>query len=370
MSVTANRQDPTQTTTLRQRYAQRLRGAFGRLNADIREGVQSRDVLRLNEPPPVFRFDTDAEKAEEFDRWLQQQLQSGVLQVVSRGNNQYIDSAYRRGLEHAESALPDGGAAVDAVFDAPVHRDTAQLLYSRNYSALEGITDEVGKQVSEVMTRGLIEGWSPTKMSSEITDRVDAIGKHRATVLARTEVINAYSEATLQRFEQMGVESVTVEAELKTAGDDRVCVICEALEGTVLPIDEVRDREITVEYDGTSSTVTMKPPIHPQCRCTLIPVIKEETDRGRDRERREDRQREEQQLSQLPTLIITVSAETPRAQLGRIETKLHQSPIVINVVEQPQKLRAYLAPVAQDPVINELVSEIQEFEAVESVSKV
>jgi SPP1 gp7 family putative phage head morphogenesis protein len=81
----------------------------------------------------------------------------------------------------------------------------------------------------------------------------------RAMMLARTEIIRAYAEATLQEFRNWGVEGVSAKAEWSTAGDDRVCPKCAPMEGRIFTLDEA------------SGLI----PFHPNCRCAWIPWIAE-----------------------------------------------------------------------------------------------
>lgn len=284
------RTDPTRTTTLRRRYAQRLRGEFAEINTQIRRGIRDRDVFRLGnggealaEPLPQFPFSTDDRKADAFVRWLRRQQRNGVLQVIERNNNTFIRSAYGRGLEHAATELRKQGIDVDVpelqpAFALPVHEESLQLLFTRNYEALQGITDEVAKQISRELTNGFAQGWNPNEMAEELTDRVDSIGKTRATTLARTEVINAHAEGTLNRFERQGVDQVTIRAEFTTAGDRRVCPLCASLEGRTVTIQEAREGTFQFnasenQPDSLSGTHPIKPPIHPRCRCSFFPVV-------------------------------------------------------------------------------------------------
>lgn len=270
--------DPTRTTTLRRRYAQRLRGQFGALSAEIRDGVMA-GHLHGNAPKdpegiPEFEFERDARKVAAFQDWFERQADATVLEVIGEDDNPFIRTSYERGLEHALENLRDvdavqEGLRVEAVFNLPPNQDALQLLYTRNFQQLEGITNAVSQQLSRELTRGFQEGWSPTRTARELTDRVDKVGKTRSTVLARTETINAHSEATLNMYEEAGAEGVQLEAEFQTAEDDRVCPICEALEGRVFSIDEARSKQLTV----AGRDVTPKPPVHPQCRCTLLPVL-------------------------------------------------------------------------------------------------
>jgi len=218
--------DPTRTRTLRRKYAQRLRGRFADINTVIREAVKERDLFRLDadtealEVPmlPVrdFRFTSDDEKVTAFREWLDDAQQQEVLSVISRNNNEFVRAAYGRGIKHANARLREEGVEVSdetlqEIFRQPVHREKLQLLYTRSFTALEGITDDVGKEISRVLTQGLAEGVGPDEMSRRLTDRVDKIGKTRATTLARTEVINAHADALNKIFPGGAVANLEAE---------------------------------------------------------------------------------------------------------------------------------------------------------------
>lgn len=284
--------DPTRTRTLRRRYAQKLRGRFAAINTEIRSGVRDRDVFGLETPrrtrgqgrtrrsdtladplPPQFPERRDRQ-IETFDAWLQRQLDDEVLTAVGSDRNQYVRSAYQSGLRHADtSARAAGvdvpGGTVGATIQRPIHRDELQLIYTRDYSELEGITRAVSQQSNRVLAEGLAAREGPAAIARRLTDRVDAIGKTRATTLARTSVIDTFNTAALNRYEELGVDGVTVEAEWLTAGDGRVCEICQALEGQTWTIEEARSKTIDV---AGHSDIPVKPPAHPRCRCAIIPA--------------------------------------------------------------------------------------------------
>jgi hypothetical protein len=212
LATSAQNVDPTRTKTLRKNYGERLRGAFASINAVMREGVQSEDVLGLGtealaEKPPSFRFETDETKRGRFLAWLRQQLRDEVLSLVSGGENTFVRSAYGRGYQRAATELRKRGVQVDAedlqtIFNAPQPKRELQRLFTRNFQALKDITEDLDQAISEVLTEGFAAGWNPTKMARKLTDRVDAIGKHRATLLARTETIRAYNAGALDRYER------------------------------------------------------------------------------------------------------------------------------------------------------------------------
>jgi len=92
----------------------------------------------------------------------------------------------------------------------------------------------------------------------------DSLGRYispmrRASMLARTEVIRAHHLATIQEYRNWGLEGIRVQAEWSTAGDDRVCSRCMALEGRIFTLDEIEPMI----------------PLHPGCRCISLPYIAE-----------------------------------------------------------------------------------------------
>lgn len=295
-TVPQNRVDPTGTATLRRKYAQRLRGAFADLNTDIREGIRNQDVFGLDidtlqDLPPTARFDRDERKRELFQDWLDGRIDEDVLEVIDRDQNRFVRGAYVRGLDDADQALAQAGVSIEAptaaaALNMGVHRRAVEDLYARNFANLKDITDEMSRQIGEELAEGFAEGDGPDAIARRITDRVDKIGKTRATVLARTEVINAHAEATLNRYDNFGVTQVRIRAEWSTAGDQRVCPICQTFEGQTWTIQEARETTATLTEDDVGAFVPenrsassftgefpVKPPAHPQCRCRLLPEV-------------------------------------------------------------------------------------------------
>ena len=269
--------DPTRTQTLRKQYAQKLRGAFAEINAAARRGIVENDIFGLqanvSDPPHSSQSSSD-EQVRRFMNWLEQQEERGILEVIDRDDNTFVRSAYSKGVRHADAALAQQGIEIpdedlSALFNRPTHRDTLQSLYTTNYNDLRGITSDMNTQISRELTQGFARGLGSAAIASNISDSVSTIGKNRATTLAHTQVINAHAESTLNRFEEFGVDEVTVDAEVLTAGDERVCPICSSLEGETMTVEEARQGEMT--HDG--HTHRSHPPFHARCRCALLPVV-------------------------------------------------------------------------------------------------
>ena len=276
--------DPTGTARIRARYERDMVRRFRHLRALINEAIIKQDVFGLASTVDAAfgehlgkrafaGFTRSESKVAEFDLWLKERVAEGILDVVEgeplplsaeKGwQNKYIDSAARKGARDAYTEIhgrrPSEGD-IQAVMQSPVHVERAGLAYTRNLEALSGITTNMSKQLRGILAQGLIDGDGPRVLARKMSNTIDGVGIKRARTLARTEVIASHADATLTSYEGEGIEGVQNEAEFSTAGDDRVCVRCAALEGTIYLIDEAR---------GVI-------PVHPNCRCRWLPVIPED----------------------------------------------------------------------------------------------
>lgn len=129
------------------------------------------------------------------------------------------------------------------------------MLAGRAFDELEGVTEQMATRMSRVLVDGLVQGKGPRDVARDLAREID-IGRGRAEVIARTELIRAHAEGQLEALDQLGVEEVGVAVEWVTAGDDRVCELCEPLEGVVMKLDEARGML----------------PRHPNCRCAWVPA--------------------------------------------------------------------------------------------------
>jgi SPP1 gp7 family putative phage head morphogenesis protein len=265
----ANRVDPTRTTLLRNAFEAEIYRRFRALKGAVNKYLVGDDSLALK---ANFTFTTSPAKVAQFMAWLRKQEAQGILGIRqgtpveaaarTAWTNVYVESAYQKGLSRGVSALKKGGVKVapsfiDSAFRRPIHADRLGLIYTRTFSELDGITKEMDRQISRVLTQGVADGLAPGQIAAKINNRIDAIGITRARTLARTEIINAHADATLNTFSEAGIAGVEVESEFVTAGDDDVCPECAELEGKTYTIDEAR---------GVI-------PVHPNCRCAWVPVV-------------------------------------------------------------------------------------------------
>jgi SPP1 gp7 family putative phage head morphogenesis protein len=266
------RRDPTRTTTLRNKFEAEAYRRFRKLKGMIRKELVDMDGLGLKNNRGRFGFPRPEEKVAAFMDWLRMAQRDEILGVsegvpLNQAARQawtrvYVESAYNRGVVQAAAQMRGGGAQVSdrwvqAAFNRPIHADRLGLAYTRTFSELEGITQAMDQQISRTLAEGIGSGNNPVEIARAINNRVDKIGITRARALARTEVISAHAEASINSYEEAGIEGVEVVAEFATAGDGLVCPECQALEGVVRPLDEAR---------GVI-------PVHVNCRCAWIPKI-------------------------------------------------------------------------------------------------
>jgi len=260
-----------------------MRRRFATVRVAMRKAIVDLDVFGLEERKPLsfhaeepereaFRFLTNPEKIEAFKKWFQRQVDAEILSVDWKGDSwtfKYVESAYRRGSIRAykDSHVEEMGESpdfyrgrrdqfIESAFTQPERVQKLRMLFLRSFEDLKGITSAMSQQINRHMADGISHGQGPREIARTLASDVDNITKTRALTMARTEVIHVHAEGQLDSFEELGVQEIGVMAEWSTAGDDKVCPLCGALEGTVLTVKEARGLI----------------PRHPNCRCAWIPA--------------------------------------------------------------------------------------------------
>ena len=109
--------------------------------------------------------------------------------------------------------------------------------------------------LQQTLEEGLIQCVATGKPSSflrkMLMERFN-VSFNRADVLARTELAHIQTQAAQQRYRDYGIQEV----ELLVEPDARTCPICEKLSGKRYSIND-----------------RMPVPLHPRCRCAMVPVV-------------------------------------------------------------------------------------------------
>lgn len=296
-NLIADRTDPTGTVTLRERqFVPDMRGRFRRIRGLIRQTVgYQNDAFGLVgnvDPVEFFEGRTTPAKEAEFQAWLAQAFEDEVLEPVGtfevragrHWTGRYIRRAYSKGTRDAERFLRAQGVGIgsvpmDVTFNRPITEASLKRIYTAKYRDLADIATEAPIALREELARGLAAGENPRTIARRINKRVETIQNTRALAVARTAVIDAHATATLDRYDRLGVGTVTIRAEWRTAGDERVCPICASLDGETMSTTEARTGTFHFDASGEdiadslAGTYRIRPPTHVGCRCVLLPVV-------------------------------------------------------------------------------------------------
>lgn len=129
-----------------------------------------------------------------------------------------------------------------------------KLLTEKTKSDFKGITDETAKRIRTTISVGILDEVPAGQIARNIVREVDGVGIVRATVMVRTETMRAVNRGVHDRYKAAGLTEE--EEEWLTARDGRECDECADNDGRT--IKEIGER----------------PPIHPSCRCAIIPRIR------------------------------------------------------------------------------------------------
>lgn len=130
-------------------------------------------------------------------------------------------------------------------------------------------------KIIKTLSEGVEEGEGVNELSDRISEIYAEATEARSRNIARTEVLRASNFASIEAYEQdPSVEKV----EWLTALDERVCPWCNEMNGEVIEKGEsFFDEGEQLDVDGRvlefNEYSVAHPPLHPQCRCTTIPLL-------------------------------------------------------------------------------------------------
>lgn len=279
---------PANMQTMQTRFAARLRAGYAEINTDIRRLVADEDIFGLGDrpsppdvraiedvrggddatgtgqwtteqlarPPTPREFDrlSASERHERFIDWLEQAQRDGVVGVIVDREGRFIERAYDRGTDNAHTfirrAAVDVPPGVDLATHGPIERRVIERLYTRSYEDARGVGADVSRDISRVISEAYANNWGPDKTAREITGRVDSVGKHQSTLIARTVLMEAHNEAALATYEMANVDAVDVIPAIDA------CDIC-------------KDIAARNPYSLERAHGLVPGSTHPQCRCTI-----------------------------------------------------------------------------------------------------
>lgn len=220
-----------------------------------------------------WQFNTTSEQVDNFEEWLKEEYSDLIPEPgdTDAFYEAFVQEGYLKGQGRAFNDVRKAGVSSDNVsdffdgsreeflrqsFSNPISIDRVKLLTGRVFTDLQGVGVAMAITMKRQLADGLVQGLSPFEVARNLNNTLTSIGRNRAEMIARTEIIRAHAEGQLDAMENLGVKEVGVMVEWRTTGDDRVCPLCIPLEGVVLKIAEARGMI----------------PRHPNCRCSWVPA--------------------------------------------------------------------------------------------------
>lgn len=132
--------------------------------------------------------------------------------------------------------------------------------YEPNPDAKWQITESTREFLRSDVTDAMAGGWSNDELSDKLEENY-AFSDERADMIARTETARADVQGNIEGFKASGV----VESKQWLTAPD-CCDECQEIDGE------------TVALDDNFSTGDDGPPLHPNCRCAVLPVVTDSED--------------------------------------------------------------------------------------------
>ena len=171
---------------------------------------------------------------------------------------------------------------VEGSFD-PYTETIQNFLKNNSLKVAKGVNAETEKQIRATLAQGIRENETVQELSARIMQVFGTASTYRAYMIAQTESAMAENYADVQAWTQTGV---VIAKEWYTARDENVCGFCHDMDKKVIPLDEAffEKGDITEFIDGKGNAHAMtldyrtigEPPLHPNCRCVLLPILKED----------------------------------------------------------------------------------------------
>jgi hypothetical protein len=234
---------------------------------------EAEDILTKASPnalPDRFDFSGWAYKDRKWNKRLQEEGGLFIKEIYEQeGKRVWEQLAYQFG-EGLEGAFD---------IDDPL---VQEFLEEYAFKFAQGVNETTVGMLRGAMEAGMGEGLGMDGIAKLVRGVFDNCTKYRSLLIARTETIRASNGAAVMAYEQSGV----VESkEWLVTKDDRLCNLCSSMSGKVKGLNEnffslgesmtagSGDEKVTMKFDYED---VRWPPLHPACRCSIIPIVYEE----------------------------------------------------------------------------------------------
>lgn len=305
------KQDPTGTGQIRRAMRADLAMKWRSMRVLLKAMLVDNDLLGLGSMAMLSamhlaaQLGPGADKVRTFQTWFDTSLKLRVLEGSGDFLHKYIERGYMKGVSFAEN-----NTGIQTVRSYAM-QSTVDTIAALTVVELQGVIEATSQQAVRAVTNGILAKQNPRMILRNVLKVIDSIGVTRSNTIAEFVIVKAFGDATLDVYEAVGVTEVGLIPEVlpprkslgdvarsarsrkqgagsrttkervpslrtvqriraqekvverlkrvnvRTAGDDDVCPVCEGIaEDGPYPIN-------------TARTLI---PAHPNCRCAFVPV--------------------------------------------------------------------------------------------------
>lgn len=181
-----------------------------------------------------------------------------------------------RALQLFRAAAILGGETAKEIFDIdfnPNDENLAEKIRQYTDTFTRVVMEGVRKDMASIVDEANREGWEMDRVREEIRGRFEEYSENKVDRIARTESIRLTNLGTTASYLQAGFFRMA----WFTHEDEKTCPFCNKMDGTV--------KHIGAPFATNGETIThgeermrvslgdvLHPPLHPNCRCSVIPV--------------------------------------------------------------------------------------------------
>jgi SPP1 gp7 family putative phage head morphogenesis protein len=288
MAISSN---PTKTRGIEKAWNREINRRFGEFTKSVIGEIRALNRLVVNE------FDLNPDQLRAYMLFFQRELDR---LIVGSWQEKYQARSYQLAIDRTNQELKrqgvnltarEGGAALTSVelgavvasFDAlspnifnPVHQEALAFLFTRSFEALSGMSQEMARNVRNILFNGAQQGIGINELTRQIAERI-SVGRSRARLIAQTETIQAFQRGTINQA-NLASEFLGEDVKLRwlTRRDNKVRHLHAGWHGKVFT------------RENAFKNINISPW---NCRCGLSPVIKEaDTEVKRDKFTKERKQ--------------------------------------------------------------------------------
>ena len=293
--------DPTGTASLRRKMATVINIRWRKVRNQLRDAIVKNDTLMLSRDPltsgSVPAVAMGATKVQSFQRWLDFMLNTILLDDGGAYMKTPIQQGYNMGVTYAMAIVGRRERSVFAM-------ERVSTIATLAITEMQGIIEAVSQRCVRAAANSILAHSRPAQCLRLMYTAIDKVGVARSNALVESIIVKAFGDATLDTYESAGVSQVGLVPEgkaktkigdarrtgpgsrasrkttpsartigriraaelaverlsrvnVRTAGDDDVCPICE----------DIADNG-PYSINKARSLI----PAHPRCRCTFVPA--------------------------------------------------------------------------------------------------